>query len=244
VRTTGPGAGMVHGVPRPSLVLKLVGGVFYSVVIFGGPLFLGAWTLHWPRAWVFLGVVFAASALTMFGIFPSRPDLLDERYKAPIQKSQPIADAVVTVWLGGSFLGLILFIPLDVFRFDLLGRVSVGVGTVGLVLFAAGWAMVALGLRENAFAAPIVKRQEDRGQFVVQTGPYRVVRHPMYAGALPLMTGMPLWLGSIAGVLLAAVPLTFIVLRLLIEERVLRRELPGYEAYTRKVRWRLVPFVW
>jgi protein-S-isoprenylcysteine O-methyltransferase Ste14 len=231
-------------VPRRASVLKLAGGVVYSVVIFGGPLFLGAWTLHWPRAWVFVGIVFAASALTMFGIFPSRPELLDERYKAPIQKDQPIADAIVTLWLGASFLGLILFIPLDVFRFQLLGTTGVGVGAVGLVLFAAGWTMVALALRENAFAAPIVKRQEERGQFVVQTGPYRFVRHPMYAGAIPLMMGMPLWLGSIAGVLLAVVPLTCVVLRLLIEERMLRLELPGYEEYARKVRWRMIPFVW
>jgi protein-S-isoprenylcysteine O-methyltransferase Ste14 len=239
-----PSGGYFGHVVKPASVPKLAGGVIYSVVIFGGPLFLGAWTLNWPRAWVFVGVVFAASALTMFGIFPSRPELLEERYKAPIQKEQPIADAIVTLGLGAAFLGLILFIPFDVFRFHLLGTTSVGVGAVGLALFAAGWAMVALALRENAFAAPVVKRQQERGQFVVQTGPYRFVRHPMYAGAIPLMTGMPLWLGSVAGVLLAAVPLTFVVLRLLIEERVLRRELPGYEEYVRKVRWRVIPFVW
>ncbi len=235
---------MVRHVPRRASVLKLAGGVAYSVLILGGPLFLGAWTLHWLRAWVFVGVVLVASALTMFGIFPSRPELLDERYKAPIQKEQPLADAIATLGLGWSFLVLTLFIPLDVFHFHLLATTSIGVGAVGLVLFAAGWTMVALALRENAFAAPVVKRQEERGQFVVQTGLYRFVRHPMYAGAIPLMTGMPLWLGSVAGVLLAAVPLTFVVLRLLIEERVLRLELPGYDAYVRKVRWRVIPFVW
>lgn len=227
-----------------AFVLKLVGGVVWSVVFFGAPLFLGAWTLHWLRAWIFVAVVFVASAVTMFGIFPSRPDLLDERYKAPIQKDQPIADAVVTPLLGASFLGLVVFIPLDVFRFHLLGSTGIGVGAVGLVLFAAGWTVLALALRENAFAAPIVKLQEERGQIVVQTGLYRFVRHPMYAGAFPLMTGMPLWLGSVAGVLLAAVPLTFIVLRLLIEERVLQQQLPGYAEYARRVRWRIVPFVW
>lgn len=226
------------------MFLKLLGGVVWSVVVFGGLLFLGAWTLHWPRAWVFVAVVFVASTLTMFGIFPSRPDLLAERYKPPVQKEQPIADAIVTLLLAGSFLGLILFVPLDVFHFHLLGGTSIAVGAVGLVLFAAGWALTALAMRENAFAAPIVKVQEERGQFVVQTGPYRFVRHPMYAGAIPLMIGMPLWLGSVAGVVLATVPLTFIVLRLLVEERVLRQELAGYEDYARKVRWRLVPFLW
>ena len=231
-------------VSKSSLWLKLVGGVVWSGAFFGAPLFLGAWTLHWPRAWIFLGVVLVASSVTMFGIFPSRPDLLEERYKAPIQKQQPVADAIVTLLLAGSFLGLVVFIPLDVFRLHWLGTTGTSVASVGLVLFAAGWTTLALALRENAFAAPIVKTQQERGQFVVQTGPYRFVRHPMYAGAIPLMTGMPLWLGSTAGVLLAAVPLSFIVLRLLIEERVLRVELPGYEAYTRVVRWRLIPFVW
>ena len=105
-----------------TLVLKLIGGVVYSVAIFGGLLFLAAWTLHWWRAWVFLGVVFVASAMTMFGIFPSRPELLDERYKAPIQEGQPLSDKVLTPLLVLSFLGLIVFIPLDVFRFRLLAR--------------------------------------------------------------------------------------------------------------------------
>lgn len=225
-------------------LLRLAGGVVWSVVLFGGLLFLGAWTLHWLRAWVFVGVVFVASSATMFGIFLDRPDLLAERYKPPIQREQPIADAVVTLLLGGSFFGLVPFIALDVFHFHLLGGTSLGVASVGLVLFAGGWTLLALAMRENAFAAPVVKLQKDRGQFVVETGPYRFVRHPMYAGAIPVMTGMPLWLGSIAGVVAALVPLTFIVLRLLIEERVLRGELPGYAEYTRKVRWRIVPFVW
>jgi protein-S-isoprenylcysteine O-methyltransferase Ste14 len=71
-----------------------------------------------------------------------------------------------------------------------------------------------------------------------------MARHPMYAGAIALMVGMALWLGSYTGALLAAVPIATLLLRVLAEERFLRRELEGYDAYTRKVRWRLVPFVW
>jgi protein-S-isoprenylcysteine O-methyltransferase Ste14 len=229
---------------KPAHTLRIAGGVLYPVGVFGGLLFLGAWTIHWWRAWVFLGVVLAASLATMLGIFPSRPELLEERYKPPIQKGQPLADKVLTPLLGLSFLGLLLFIPLDVFRLRLLGEIGLKVAVPGLLLFAGGWAVMALALRENAFAAPVVKHQQDRGHFVVETGPYRWVRHPMYAGALPLMVGMPLWLGSGAGALLAAVPIGILALRVLAEERLLRRDLPGYEEYARKVRWRLVPRVW
>jgi protein-S-isoprenylcysteine O-methyltransferase Ste14 len=135
-------------------------------------------------------------------------------------------------------------ISLDVFRFWLLGGPSLAVAGFGLVLFAAGWTVIALALRDNAFAAPVVRHQEERHQVVVDRGTYAVVRHPMYAGAIPLTVGMVLWLGSYAGALLAAVPIATLVVRVVAEERFLRRALDGYNAYTGKVHWRLVPFVW
>jgi protein-S-isoprenylcysteine O-methyltransferase Ste14 len=238
---------MPSGSRRPAglaLAIRLVGGVVYSVAFFGLFLFLPAWTLRWSRAWAFLGVVFVASSATMFGVFPSRPDLLEERYKAPIQKGQPLADKILTPLLVLSFAGQIVFIPLDVFRFRLLGEPTPEVAGVGLALFVAGWTVLALALRENAFAAPVVKHQEGRAHVVVDSGPYGVVRHPMYAGALPLMIGMALFLGSVAGALVAVVPVSTLVLRVLAEERLLRRDLPGYDDYARRVRWRLVPRIW
>ncbi len=225
-------------------ILKLVGGVVYPAAIFGVLLLVPTGTLDWPRAWVFLGVVVLASAITMFGIFRTRPDLLDERYKPPLQRGQPLADRILVTALLLSFVALVAFIPLDVFRFRMLGGPGPGLATFGLLMFVAGWTVIALTLRENAFAAPVVKHQVERGQFVVQTGVYRVVRHPMYAGAILLMAGMPLWLGSYAGALLALVPIAILVLRVRIEERFLREELPGYSDYVRKVRWRVIPLVW
>ena len=225
-------------------VLGLVGGVLYPVGMFGVLLFVPAWTLDWWRAWVFLGTIFVASAATMLGIFPSRADLLDERYKPPFQKGQPLADRVLLVALVATFYALIVFIPLDVFRFRLLGRPGLPVATLGLLLFVAGWAIIALALRANAFAAPVVRHQEERGHVVVDRGPYRVVRHPMYAGAIPVAVGMALWLGSYAAAMLAVAPIAVLVLRVRAEERFLRRELPGYDAYTQQVRWRLIPFIW
>ncbi|MGH8533669.1 MAG: methyltransferase family protein, partial [Gammaproteobacteria bacterium] len=99
-------------------------------------------------------------------------------------------------------------------------------------------------LRENAFAAPVVKHQEERQQTVIDSGVYGVVRHPMYAGAVPLLVGMPLWLELYAAVMLASFPIGTLAVRILVEEQFLRRELAGYDAYTEKVRSRLIPFVW
>jgi protein-S-isoprenylcysteine O-methyltransferase Ste14 len=226
------------------LLLRLIGGVVYSVVFFGGALFLGAWTFHFWRAWVLVGVVFVASSITMFGIFASRPELLAERYGKPIQKGQPLADRILTPLLILSFAGLLFFIPADAVHLHLLRLPPLAVSLAGLVLFASGWTLIALSLRENAYAAPIVKHQGERGQTVTQTGPYRFVRHPMYTGAIPLMVGMSLWLGSYAGAVLAVVPLSTLALRIPVEERLLGRTLPGYADYVRKVRWRLIPFVW
>ena len=98
-------------------------------------------------------------------------------------------------------------------------------------------------LRANAFAAPVVKHQEERHQTVVDTGVYGAVRHPMYAGAVLMIIGMALWLESNAAALLASAPIGILVLRILAEEQFLRKELQGYDAYTKRVRYRLIPFL-
>jgi protein-S-isoprenylcysteine O-methyltransferase Ste14 len=221
---------------------KLVGGVILPVVIFGGLLFLFAWTLDWPRAWIFTGVVAALSIWTMIRVFAHSPQLLDERYKPAIQRGQPLADQIITPLIGISFFALIAFIPRDVFHYAMLGHPSNAVAALGLALFVAGWMLTTWAFRVNAYAAPVVKRPD--GQHVIDTGPYAVVRHPMYSAALLLFAGMPLWLGSYAGAVAALVPAATLVARILIEERTLRRDLPGYVDYARRVRWRIVPWLW
>lgn len=101
-----------------------------------------------------------------------------------------------------------------------------------------------LALRENAFAAPVVKNQRERLQKVIDSGVYGLVRHPMYAGAVLLLVGMPLWLESYAAAVVAAFPVGMLALRILVKEQFLRRELAGFYAYTKRVRYRLIPFVW
>jgi protein-S-isoprenylcysteine O-methyltransferase Ste14 len=222
---------------------KVILGIIFNLTIFGGLLFGPAGTWGWGRAWVFVGVVLVASIVSIVLLLAS-PGLLEERFKSPIQRGQPFADKIILLAFMAGFCGVIVCIPLDVFRWHLLGVPGPLVSSLGLALFAGGWAIVTLALRENAFAAPVVKHQADRHQTVIDTGPYRLVRHPMYAGFIPLVVGMPLWLGSYAATALAILPMGALMARILIEEEFLRRELPGYVAYTERVRYRLIPCLW
>src|SRR5262245_11860338 len=223
---------------------KLIVGVIATVAIYGLLLFVPAGTLDWWRAWVFLGVVLVGGTASTAYLYRVNPGLLEDRFRPPVQAGQPLADKIVTVLLLAAFVGAIAFIPLDVFRLHLMPRPGLLVSSLGLVLFVAGWWIMTLAMRENAFAAPVVRHQEERHQTVVDTGVYGVVRHPMYAGGVPLFVGMPLWLESYAAALFAVVPIGMLVLRIRIEEQFLRRELAGYDAYTGRVRYRLIPFLW
>ncbi len=224
---------------------KLITGIFTNLAIYGCLLFGPAGTLRWWRAWVFLGVILSGTVATMAGVLRDRPDLLRERFKSPIRKGQPLADKIILLLFIAAYLVVIIFIPLDAFRFHLLGRPGPAVSALGLVLFAAGWWIFSLALKENPFAIAAVRLQSERHQKVVDTGVYAVVRHPMYSGGILLIIGMPLWLQSYAAALLAIIPSALLgVLRILVEERLLKQQLPGYAAYTERVRYRLVPFVW
>jgi protein-S-isoprenylcysteine O-methyltransferase Ste14 len=225
-------------------ISKLVIGVILNMAIFGSLLFLPAGTLDWWRAWVFLGAVFVLAVISTVSLYRANQELLEERFKPPIQKGQPLADKIIVMLVIAEFVGLIAFIPLDVFRFHLMARPGTIVSSFGLVLFVAGWWLMTLAMRENAFAAPVVRHQEERHQTVIDSGVYGVVRHPMYAGAIPLLIGMSLWLESYAAALLVSIVIVTLVLRILVEEQFLRRKLAGYGAYTEKVRYRLVPYFW
>ncbi len=226
------------------LILKLITAVVIELAIFGALLFIPAGTLHWWRAWVFLGVIFGCVAATMAFVFRYREDLLTERLRFPFQKGQPLADKIVVPLLIASYIAWAVFIPLDVFRFRLIGRPGAPVSSLGLALVVAGWWIITLAVRENPFAVAVVRHQAERHQTVIDTGVYGVVRHPMYAGAVLLLVGMALWLESYAGALLASVPVAVLVVRTVIEENLLRRELQGYAAYMQRVRYRLIPLVW
>lgn len=226
------------------LVFKVAARIAIQMAVFGGVLFLPAGTATWWRAWIFLGVAIVGMVLTAVGLSDSHEGLLAERLKPSIQKSQPFADKIILSLFLAAFYGMLLLIPLDVFRFHLAHKPDLLISSLGLAGFIAGWWICYLALRENAFAAVVVKHQEERRQTVVDTGIYGIVRHPMYAGLVPSFVGLALWLESYAAAILAILPIGLLVVRILVEERFLKRQLDGYGAYASKVRYRLIPLVW
>lgn len=229
---------------RSMLIVKMIAGIVVQTAVFAAALFGPAPSWDWWRAWVFIAGMTAAGLTGSIGILNLNEDLLAERLKPMLQKGQPLADKVIVTALIAAFGGLMVFIPVDVFRLHLLPEPNAFVSSLGLVLLIVGWWIAYSAMRANAFAAPVVKYQEERAQVVVDTGPYSIVRHPMYSGGSLLLIGTPLWLESYAATVLMIVLIGLLMLRIFVEERLLRRELHGYSAYAGRVRYRLIPMVW
>jgi protein-S-isoprenylcysteine O-methyltransferase Ste14 len=223
---------------------RLLLSVLWNTGVYAAVLFIAAGTLDWWRAWVLIGLIAVVTVVTMLSVFRTRPDLLNERMKGMVQKGQPVADRVIVLTFLAVYTASLIFIPLDVFEYQLLPKPSVWVSSFGLVLIAVGWVIIALVFRENAFAAPVVKHQVEREHKVVDTGVYAIVRHPMYLGIFIFNVGIALWLESYAGAIVSLVPIAVLAVRIVFEERFLREELPGYQSYTERVRYRLIPSVW
>ncbi len=137
----------------------------------------------------------------------------------------------------------IALMPLDVRRFGWSPPFPVWIKVIGMLLLVLSSFVLFAALKENTFAAPVVKIQKERGQKVISTGLYAIVRHPMYAGAVLIFLGTPLLLGSVAGLALGLVLIVTIAARSLGEEAMLKKELDGYRDYMQKVKWRMIPFV-
>jgi protein-S-isoprenylcysteine O-methyltransferase Ste14 len=223
---------------------KLVAGLVFNVALYGFLLFVPAGTLRWWHAWVFLAVTLIVTLGAVWSIFADNAGLLSERSRGVIQKGQPLWDRIIVILLVVSYVGQVIFIPLDVFRFHLMPRPGAIASFLGLALYVEGWWILTLAMKVNPFAVPVVRLQKERHQRVIDTGVYAMVRHPMYTGFAPFAIGPALWLGSYAAALLAIVPIALLAVRSVFEEEFLKRELKDYDAYMARVRYRLIPFVW
>jgi protein-S-isoprenylcysteine O-methyltransferase Ste14 len=193
---------------------------------------------------VLLGVLSILRVISLALLWPTRRELLAERAKGPVQAGQSLGDRILLAGFMATYAALIVFSAADIWRLHLLPPLPTLIRVLGLAAFVVGTGIVHNALRANAFAVTVVRLQDERGQVVAREGPYGIVRHPMYAGIVPVMVGIAAWLGSAAGMISAAVPTAILCARIVLEERMLRARLPGYEDYARQVRWRLLPGIW
>lgn len=223
-----------------SLNIKAVGGLLVLILVMAALLFISAWTVHYWQAWVFLSIYSVSSlAITLYLMITDRKLLQRRISGGPAAEKQP-AQRVIMSFASLAYIGLIIVPALD--HRLAWSRMPAVVSVVGDALVALGFLAVFFVFRENTFSSATIEATSD--QRVISTGPYAMIRHPMYAGGLVLLLGIPIALGSWWGLLLFAAVVPVIIWRLIDEERFLVRNLSGYAEYQTIVRHRLIPLVW
>lgn len=212
--------------------------LFFAVLLFGA-----AGTIAWGAAWVYLALFFGGGAWVSLLIMRHDPALLAERMRSPVQKGQPFWDKIFLVSLIFVWCGWLMLMGLDAVRF----RWTVMPGwlqSAGGALMVLSYGMIARVCLANTFLAPVVRIQAERGHRVISSGPYALVRHPLYAAVLIFIPANALVLGSWWGAAGSLVLAAAIVYRTVMEDRELQRGLEGYAEYAARVRYRLIPRVW
>ncbi len=225
------------------MYVKLVAALAVWSALTGAIMFGSAGTAAWPAGWAFLFATYGLGLPIGITLGRREPGLLRERLAGPFQRGQPGWDKALLPLFMLTYFGWLALMALDAVRFG-LSHVPLWVQCLGGAGVLCAIGSIYLTLRANPFAAPVVKIQRERGQRVIDTGPYGVVRHPMYAGGTLYFFSIPLLLGSWYGLALVPVLTALLAVRAVFEERTLMRELEGYARYAARVRYRFLPLVW
>src|SRR5262245_31888485 len=220
---------------RQSIIQGILGLLFFVALIFGT-----AGTFHYWQGWLFLAV-FSASTIA-FNLYLALYDkpLLKRRLAAGPRYEKERSQKIIVSLIMIAFLALVVLPALD-HRYG-WSPVPPGVTIAADVLIVLSFLFIFWVIRVNSYAASTIR--VEKSQTVIDTGPYAYVRHPMYAGAIWLLVAIPLALGAWWWILLTIPCFAVLVLRLLDEEKILRRDLRGYTEYTQRVRYRLIPYLW
>jgi protein-S-isoprenylcysteine O-methyltransferase Ste14 len=219
---------------------KAFGGLLQLMVFMAAALFIPAGTLNYWQAWVFLGVFFIAVLAITIYLIKKDPQLLERRIKAGSGAETRRSQKIIQFLAAIAFIMIFILSALDHrFAWSVLPFYVI---VAGDFLVALGLFTVFLVFRENSYASATIEIVDE--QRLITTGPYAIVRHPMYSGAFVMLAGGPPALGSWWG-LLAVIPIMLVIIwRLIDEEKFLRINLPGYSVYLNNVKYRLLPFIW
>ena len=223
-----------------NLYTKTLLSLVALVVVMGVLLFVPAGTIWYWQAWVYLAIFTGASLLTSLYLIRKDPALLKRRMRGGPTAEKERTQKIIMLFVSIGFIALLVASALD-YRFG-WSAVPLSVVTAGDILVAIGFYFIFLVYKENTFTSATIEVAEN--QKVISTGPYALVRHPMYSSGLLYFIGTPLALGSYWGLLALVFMMSFLTWRLLDEEKFLAMNLPGYVEYQEKVRLRLVPYVW
>jgi protein-S-isoprenylcysteine O-methyltransferase Ste14 len=221
----------------PALVLKSLSFLVLFIVL----TFVTAGRLNYWQGWVFNGLNIFFLLVTSI-VLRDRRDLIKERLK-PGEGTKKW-DKVYTLVSTPLYFAMFLLSVLDAARFSWTPEVPFIVIVVGAVMFSIGQLMILWAKKANNFFSSVVRIQTDRNQTVCTDGPYRFVRHPGYLGGLIMTLATPLLLGSYGGLLFVVPAMIPVFWRTSLEDKMLQAELPGYQDYSRRVRFRLLPHAW
>jgi protein-S-isoprenylcysteine O-methyltransferase Ste14 len=223
-----------------ALTRKAAEALLQFLVALAAILFASAWSLAWWQGWLFWAVFAAGTGLITAYFLQHDPALIERRLRAGPGAEQDKSQKIIQALAGILFFALIAVPGLD--RRYGWSQLPASLALLGDVMVALGLLAIFFVFRENSYASGVIEIGSD--QKVVSTGPYGLVRHPMYAGALVMIFGIPLALGSASGLLPALAMTAVIVWRLIEEERFLTDNLPGYAAYCAQTPHRLIPGIY
>ena len=220
-----------------ALFIRAITRFFAGVLLFGCLLFIPAGTWNYLQGWLLCGILFVPMFIAGLVLMKKNPELLRKRLNVKEEKSE---QRQVILFSGIMFLCAFTSAGLS-FRFNLL-MLPFPVSLIAAFVFMAAYALYAEVLRENTYLSRTIEVQDD--QKVIDTGLYGIVRHPMYMVTVILFLAMPLVLGSLISLVIMLSYIPIIVKRIRNEEMVLAEGLPGYTEYMKKVKYRLIPFIW
>ena len=225
------------------LWVKTFFGILFQTALLAIFLYLPALTLNWPDALLFLTIHFLITILASAYLLIVKPASIEARMNYD-SETQPKEDRLATVlMLSAIVLGLSLA-PIDIFHLNLSSNFEGNIKNIGLAMYIIGMLFVMASMNANEFAETTVNIQEERGQKVIDTGIYSMVRHPMYMGFIFFITAVNVWLGTYLSLFISLIFLAIALRsRISIEEKTLLNDLEGYEDYCKKVKARLIPYL-
>ena len=225
------------------LWIKTFFGILFQTLLLGIFLYLPALTLNWPDALLFLAIHFLITILASAYLLIVKPASIEARMNYD-SKTQPKEDRLATVLMLSAIVVGLSLAPIDIFHLNLSSSFEGNIKNIGLAIYILGMLFFMASMNANEFAETTVTIQEERGQKVIDTGIYSMVRHPMYTGFIFFIIGVNVWLGTYLSLFLGLIFLAIALRsRINVEEKTLLNDLEGYEDYCKKVKARLIPFL-